>query len=560
MRAVVGTNNIDNYNRLEHSPTLVGFSKTLGLVTANNSLDRISSSDLILVLGSNPTSSHPIISLKIKGALKNAHSKLIVFSPRKINLAEKADQWLQLKPGSYLALLGGIMHIIVNDSLADDQFIKDNTQEFEAFKQSLDQYQPNRVAEITGVPKKELIRAARLIAKAKSLAGLYSAGLTQHDHGTQNVIALADLFILTGHAGREQSGIYPMRYDSNSQGVCDMGVLPDYLPGYQRVDEDRIREKFEQAWGVKLPSAPGLDIVQMFDAIKKGKLKALYIMGYNPIRDYPHGRNLQQVLSSLDFLVVQDLFLSPTARLAEIVLPATSFAEREGTITSMERRVQRISPAITSLGDAAPDWKIIYHLSNIMGYSMDYSSEAEIMEEINSLVPIYGGITYQRLEDGGLFWPCPDKEHPGTKFLQPHWENPENKASFAPLPAVPELEKVDQEYPYKLIIGGTLFHSGGGTLSMRSKILKNLCPTGYVNINPQDAASLGISEDDTVLISSQQGSIEAKARMTLQNPPGIVFMPKEFEELDVQELIPERFDPVSGIPAMKVCAVNLSKV
>ncbi len=559
MRAVVGTNNIDNYTRLEHSPTISALSKSLGLYSANNSLARLGSSELIFIIGSNLSHSHPIVALKIKAALKSGHSKLIVADPRRIQIAPLADLWLQLKPGADLALLGGIIHIILRNSLADERFIKENTRGFEAFHNSLGEYHSDRVAKITGVSQEELTRAAEMIAKANSLSVIYSSGFTQHVLGTHNVSALADLLVITGHAGREASGIYPLRDDSNSQGACDMGVLPDYLPGYQRVDDTQMREKFEKDWDVKLPSVSGLTSCEMFDVIREGKIKALYIMGDNPIRHYPHIKDIQKALSSLELLVVQDLFLSKTAELADVVLPATSFAEREGTMTNMERRVQKIVKAIDYVGESLPDWQIISRLSTMLGYPMDYSSVVDIMEEINRLVPMYGGISYQRLEEGGIQWPCPNEEHPGTEFLTPHWDT-DKMAVFTPLPPIPVLEKEDPQYPFKLIIGGTLFHSGGGTLSMRSKILKDICPDGSVNLNPQDAAKLGIIDDDMVRISSRNYSVDARVRLIPTNPEGLAFMPVEFEELHAQEFMSDLVDPISHIPAMKVCSVSLAKV
>jgi formate dehydrogenase alpha subunit len=561
MRAAIGTNNIDNYTHIEHSPTLKGLPESLGLYTATNSLDRISSAELILVLGSNSSNSNPIVSLKIKGAIKSGHSKIIVADPRKISLASQANKWLKIKPGTDLALLGGIMWTIVKESLADDQVLQDNGEYFEKFKESLNDYNPNEVAKITGLAKEEIKNAARMIAKATSLAIVYSSGLTQQIHGTQNVIALADLFLLTGHVGKEQSGIYPMRDDCNSQGVCDMGVLPNYLPGYQRVDDSQMREKFNKAWGVELPAKPGLNTVQMFGAIRQRKLKALYIMGDNPIRHLSHSQEILQALKSLDFLMVQDMFMSPTAELADVVLPTASFAEREGTITNMGRRVQKLNQAILTPGRAFPDWTIIKHISIMFGYDMGYTSTAEIMSEINTLVPIYAGITYKRLENNeSLYWPCHDETDPGSKCI-PSDKNNGTKAHFVSLPPIPEAEKIDSSYPFKLIVGATLFHSSSTAFSMKSAILNEICPAGTVDLNPQDAAKLGINDSDTIRIKSRLASVEAKARLVSQNPEGIVFMPKEFkEELNIPELMPDEIDPVSQIPAKKVCAVNISKV
>lgn len=559
LRAVVGTNNIDNYTRLEHSPTITGLTETLGLVTMNNGLDQIGKSELIFVIGSNPSDSHPIVSLHIKESLDAGVSKLIVADPRKTKLVSKQEQWLPINPGTDMVLLGGIMYIIINDTQFDRQAIEGEVQNFEAFKESLKAYTPKTVAKITGVSEERLTDTAKTIAGAKSLSIIYSSGITQHINGTQNVAGLADLLMLTGHAYQEESGIYPLRSDSNSQGACDMGTLPDYLPGYQRIDDASVREKFEQAWGKELPATAGLTSDEMFNAIKEGKIKALYVMGDNPAHSYPNSHFIQEALDSLDLLVVQDLFLSQTAQLADVVLPAASFAERWGSITNMERRVQLIVRGVPSPGEALPDWRIIAKLSEKMGYPMDYKSPNEIMKEINGLVPIYGGITYPRLRRSGIFWPCADETAPGTKFLKPHWECGE-KPKFASLPQPPTMKIDDKTYHFKLIVGGSLYHSSGGTVSTKSNILKDVCPPGSVTINPEDAADLGVAEGDIVKITSERGALEATATIVSLNPKGIIFVPRHLEDLPIQEIMPDQHDPVSHVPAMKMCMVNLAKV
>ncbi len=553
LRAVIGTNNIDNFSRMDHAPTLGGLSKTLGVATMNNSLDKIGAAELIFLIGTHPSDTLPVVSLNIKSAIIDGKSKLIIADPRKIKLVSIADQWLGLKPESDLALLGGIMHILIKESLIDETALA-CIKGFEAFKESLEAYGPEQAARLTGIPKENLFKTARAIAAAKSLAIVYSSGVTQHVNGTDNVAALANLLLLTGHASQENSGIYPLRSDNNSQGACDMGTLPDYLPGYQPIEDAGAREKFTQAWGKEIPAKPGLTTPQMLEAVKNGKLKALYLMGDNLVRYVSNKQTLQEALNTVELLIVQDVFLTQTAKLADVVLPATSFAERSGTFTNMERRVQKINKALNPSNGTLNDWEIICKLSAKMGYPMNYSSASDILKEINTTVPIYGGITPQRLRKGGIYWPCPDDTHPGAKFVQ----SSEN-ASFAPLPST-AVEEDDSSYPFKLIIGGSLFHSGSGSLSMKSKILRDITPDETLTVSSEDAAKLGITDGDKVKISSREGSIDAEISISPVNPEGIVFLPRHFEDLSVQELISGRLDPVSYIPATKVCSVNLTKI
>ncbi len=556
-RAVIGTNNIDNCARLCHASTIAGLVTTFGSGAMTNSIAEIENADVIFIIGSNTTEQHPLIARRILRAVRKG-SRLILADPRSIDLAGFATIQMQQKPGTDVALLNGMMNVILRKGLEDKDFIQSRTENFEALKQVVEKYTPEYVEKITGVPASRTVEAARLYAQGESSTIIYSMGITQHTTGVDNVISVANLAMLTGNIGKESTGVNPLRGHNNVQGACDVGCLPIYLPGYQKVDDASVRTKFESAWGVKLPEKAGLTMVEMINACGK-EIKALYIMGENPMLSDPDINHVRESLKKLEFYVAQDMFVTETSELADVILPSASFAERDGTYTNTERRVQRIREAVEPIGECRPDWEILCQVASKLGYDMHYDSPKEIMDEIASLTPIYGGIAYDRLDFEGLQWPCPNKEHPGTKYL--HKEKfSRGLGKFIPIEYKPPAEETDEEYPMILTTGRVLFHFHTGTLTRRSPSLNELLSEGYVEVNPIDAKKLGISEGDKVKVESRRGEIAIKARVSEIVPKGIVFIPFHFREAAANALTNAALDPVAKIPEYKVCAVRLERV
>jgi formate dehydrogenase major subunit/formate dehydrogenase alpha subunit len=427
-----------------------------------NSIPEIENNDVLFVIGSNTTETHPIVGLRMKKAVRRG-AKIIVADPRKINLVKFAELWLQQKPGTDVVLLNAMMHVLLKNNLIDRVFILVRTEGFEAFKKNLDQYTPEYAEKITGVPKEDIIKAALLYGNAKRPGIYYTMGITQHSHGTQNVFAIANLALMTGNLGMESTGVNPLRGQNNVQGSTDMGCIPDQYPGYQKVSISSINAKFEKAWAVKLSKKPGLAATEMILAADEGQLRALYIMGENPALSDPDINHTVKAFKKLDFIVVQDLFLTETAKLADVVLPAASFAEKDGTFTNTERRVQCIRKALDPPGEAKEDSWIIRELSERMGYPMRYSLTEEIFQEIGSVWQGIAGLTYTKIDKNGVQWPCPTLEHPGTPYLF-KGSFPRGKAAFSVVEYTPSQELPDDKYPFMLSTGRHLFHYHTGTM------------------------------------------------------------------------------------------------
>lgn len=523
-----------------------------------NSIEEIESANVILVIGSNTTEQHPIISHRIKRAVKLKGAKLIIADPRAITLTRFADIWLRQRAGTDVALINGLVNVIINEELWDKEFVIQRTEGFEELKARIQKYTPEYVEEVTGVPAADVREAARLYAQAERASIIYAMGITQHATGTDKVFSLANLAMLTGNIGKEGTGVNPLRGQNNVQGACDMGALPNVFPGYQRLDVASVREKFEKEWGSKLPDKVGLSVVEMLQAAKEGKVRGMYIMGENPALSDPDTTHVIEALEALDFLVVQDIFLSETAKLADVVLPAVSFAEKDGTFTNTERRVQRIRKAIEPIGQAKPDWLIITELATRMGYPMAYESPKQIMEEIARLTPSYGGMSYDRLEGGGLQWPCPTQDHPGTRFLH-EGKFTRGLGKFTPVEYIPPAELPDKDYPLVLTTGRVLYHFHTGTMTRRVKGLNEIYPEGLVEINPDDAEKLQVLDGSVVKVTSRRGSVTTKASITERVPAGTVFMTFHFREAAANVLTNPALDPVAKIPELKVCAVKVEK-
>jgi formate dehydrogenase major subunit len=523
-----------------------------------NSIDELEHAECIFIIGSNTSEAHPLIASRILRA-KEKGATIIVADPRKIHIAHYADIYVRQKLGSDVALINGIMQIIISERWEAKDYIASRTEQFEQLKEVVSTYTPEKVEEITGVSPKDLKAIAKAYAKSKSSSIIYAMGITQHTTGVDNVKSLANLAMLCGRVGVENGGVNPLRGQNNVQGACDMGALPNVYPGYQKVINEETAQKFEAAWAAKPSRQPGLTIMDMFEAALEGKMKGMVILGENPMVSDPDLNHVEEALNALDFLAVIDIFLSETGKLADVVLPGVSFAEKDGTFTNTERMVQRIRKVIEPLGDARPDWQILCDIAKGMGYSMEYTHPSEIQEEIARLTPSYGGIFYDRLEEQGLQWPCPTREHPGTKFLHKD-KFVRGKGLFHPINYKPPAESSDEEYPFQLTTGRTFVHYHTGTMTRNSPSLHTEMTEGYVEINPEDAEQLGVKEDDIVKVTSRRGEIETKVKITSQVGGKVVFIPFHFAEASANTLTNAALDPTAKIPEYKVCAVRVEKV
>ena len=558
-RAVLGTNNIDHCARLCHSATVAGLAQSFGSGAMTNSIKEIADASVIYLTGSNTTENHPIIALEIKKAVTKNGAKLIVADPREIELVKYATLWLRQKPGTDVALFNGLMNVIITEELEDKAFIKGRTEGYEEMKETVLKYTPELVEKITGVPVDDIRKAARIYATAPSASLIYSMGITQHTTGTDNVLSTANIAMLTGNVGKESAGVNPLRGQSNVQGACDMGALPNMYSGYQKVIEPQIKKKFSKAWGVDLSDKVGLTVIEILNAAYDGKIKGVFIMAENPAMSDPDLNHAREALKRVEFLVVSDIFMTETAELADVVLPGVSFVEKDGTITNTERRIQRIRKAIEPLGKAKPEWQMICELAQKMGYDMNYNNPAEIMEEIAELTPAYGGILYSRLDNGELQWPCFDTNHPGTKYLH-KGKFTRGKGKFFAVEFKEAAELPDKEYPLIFTTGRVLYHFHTGTVTRRSAGLNEIYPEALVEISPQDAQRLNIQDREMIEVVSRRGKIKATAQITEKSAQGVVFMSFHFHEAAANLLTNAALDPVSMIPEYKFCAVKIKKI
>jgi len=501
---------------------------------------------------------HPLIASRILKA-KEKGARLIVADPRRIHIASYADIHVQHRLGSDVALINSMMHVILKEGWEDKKFIAERTEGFDALKEKVGEFSPEKVEEITGVKGEDVRKMAELYANSEVASIVYAMGITQHSTGTDNVKSLCNLAMLCGNLGKEGGGVNPLRGQNNVQGACDMGALPNLYPGYQRVDNEDVAKKFEEVWKVKLSRKPGLTIPDMFQAIEEGKLKALFILGENPMLSEPDLHHVEEALKSLDLLVVQDIFLTETAKFADVLLPGSSFAEKDGTFTNTERRVQRVRKGIAPMGESRPDWKIIGDLASKMGYPIGYEHPSQIQEEISLLTPSYGGITYDRLGSEGLQWPCPDRDHPGTVYLHKD-KFTRGLGLFHTIDYIPPAEIPDEEYPLMLTTGRVYFHFHTGTMTRKSPLLNKEVEKGYLEINPDDAQRLGIEDGKKVKVISRRGEIEIEAHITNRVEAGVVFLPFHFVESAANILTNPAFDPIAKIPEFKVCAVAVKSL
>jgi formate dehydrogenase alpha subunit len=536
---------------------VAGLAAAFGSGAMTNSMDELMDAEAIFVIGSNTTTAHPLVATRLYEA-KRRGAKLIVADPRRIHLAEFADIYVGQKLGTDVALLNGMMSHILAQGLQDQEYIAERTEGFEALREVLEGWSPERAEEITGISAEHIKAMAEMYAKAETASLVYCMGITQHVSGVDNVKSLANLAMLTGNVGKASTGVNPLRGQNNVQGACDMGGLPDVYPGYQKVGDIGVQDKFEKAWGVKLDDQPGLKIPQMLHGLDEGEVKALYVVGENPIMSDPDTAHVEQALSRAELLVVQDIFPNETTEMAHVVLPGASFAEKDGTYSNTERRVQRVRKAVEPVGDARPDWWIIQEIARRLGLEMDYASPEEVMREIATVTPQYGGISYDRLEGEGLCWPCPSPDHPGTRFLH-EGKFARGKGLFHAIDHRPPAEEVDQAYPFWLTTGRAHVHYHTGTMTRNSPTLHAQMPEGFVELNPADAQAMGVADGQEVSVASRRGQVRAKALVTERVRPGLVFMPFHFAEASANVLTNSATDPTCLIPEYKVCAVKVEK-
>ncbi|MBQ7275174.1 MAG: formate dehydrogenase subunit alpha [Clostridiales bacterium] len=560
VRTCFGNNNTDNCARVCHSATVAGLAKTLGSGAMTNPIYDITHDvDTILLVGSNPEEAHPVVGMQIRQAVKNG-TRLIVVDPRSIGLTKYADIHLKLRPGTNVAFVNGMMHVIIKEGLVDQKYIEENAEGFEQLKELVKDYTPEKVGEICHIDPEKLVEAARMYAKADKAPIIYCLGVTEHSTGTEGVMSLSNLAVITGKIGRSGCGVNPLRGQNNVQGACDMGALPTDYPGYQKVDNDEVRAKFEKAWGVSLNPKPGLKATDVFPAAIKGDIKGLYICGEDPVVTDPDTEHIKKALTSLDFFVIQELFMTKTAEYADVILPGTSYTEKEGTFTNTERRVQRIRTAVKLEGDMRLDTDIITDLMNAMGYPQPRLTAAQIMDEISSVTPSFAGISFERLDNGeSLQWPCKDKTTCGTPIM--HVGHPaRGKALLYPAEFKPANELPDEEYPFILTTGRILYQYNAAAMTSRSAGLVEIAGEGFIEVNFKDAERLGIQNGEKIEVSSRRGKITATARVGRKVSQGETWMPFHFPDSPVNVLTNAALDDFARIPEYKVCAVNISRI
>lgn len=559
-RAVLGTNNVDHCARLCHSSTVAGLATTLGSGAMTNSMQETEDSDVILITGSNTTWCHPVFGGMIKRAVKRKGVKLIVVDPRENDLAKIADIYVRQRGGSDVAWLIGVQRIIIENGWHDEDFIASNCEGWDEYRESLEFFTPEKVEELSGISPDDLTAIARMYATSGTGAIYFSMGITQHTHGVDNVKAVANLALICGNLGKRGGGVNPLRGQSNVQGACDMGALPNVFSGYQKVTDNAAREKFARGWGIDpavMDDQIGLTVTQMVQQCGES-IRALYIMGENPMLSDPNLNHLEQQLKKLDLLVVQDIFLTETAQLADVVLPAVPFTEKTGTYTNTERRVQLAYEAIPPREGCLQDYEIIALLADRLGCDNFPRTPEDLFAEIKELTPSYHGMTYERLDDEGLRWPCPDEGHPGTPIL--HQDGIiRGKGLLSPLEYRPPAETCNEDYPLLLSTGRLLQHFHGGSMSRRSIVLDGIAPHAEVEIHPSNAATYNISSGDMIDVETRRGKITLRAKVTDAVDRGMLYIPFHFVEAAANRLTSDALDPVSKIPEYKVCAARVAR-
>jgi formate dehydrogenase alpha subunit len=539
---------------------VAGLAAVFGSGSMTNPIEDIERSDVILITGSNTTETHPVLSSYVKRAVAFKGAKLIVVDPRRIKITDFATHWLRQKLGTDVLWINGMMHIIIKEKLYAEEYVKSQTDGIDDLIKTVENYTPEYVEQLTGIPKEQLIEAARLYARAPVASILYTMGITQHITGTDNVKSLANLAMLCGNVGVRGGGVNPLRGQNNVQGACDMGGLPNVFSGYQNVNDSAAQDRMRKAWGMEsLNNNTGFTATIMMEKAHEKEMKAMYIIGENPMVADPDLNHTQKGLENLDFLVVQDIFLTETAKMADVVLPSAWFAEKEGTFTNTERKVQRIRKAVEAPGEARSDWRIICDLARRIGYQMDYEDARAIMEEIAQVTPSYSGINYDRLEQDGLHWPCPDTDHPGTPCL--HIDRFAcGIGHFHAIDYIPPAELPDEAYPLSLTTGRILYQYHTGSMTRKSGGLNEMAPECFVEISVDDAETYGIEDEQMLKVASRRGEIKAKALISRKPAKGTIFIPFHYAEAAANKLTNAALDPTAKIPEYKVCAVRIEKV
>jgi formate dehydrogenase major subunit len=552
-RAVLGTNNIDHCARVCHSPSVEGLRRTLGSGAMTNPIGDLARADCILAIGSDTTENHPIIGARILEA-KGRGARLIVVDPRRTRLAELADLHLQIRLGTDIPLVNGMIHAILANGWADRAYLEARCDGLEALESAVAGVTAERAAGVAGVPVGAIVQAALWYATTRRAALVYGLGVTQHVCGTENVIALSNLALVTGHVGIDGAGINPLRGQNNVQGACDMGALPDVYSGYQPVADPAARARFEAAWAVGLPAGAGLTSLAMQRAARDGAVRCMLVMGQDPAVTDPVQHAVHRALEALDCLIVVELFPTETARLADIVLPAASFAEKDGTFTSTERRVQRVRRAVPPPGEARADWEILEAIAARLGRPMGFTSAEGIFAEMARLTPIYAGMTWARLAGEGLQWPCWDAEHAGTPVLHRR-RFTRGRGRLVPVTDTPPAELPDAEYPLQLTTTRLHFQYGSGSMTRRAPLLERETPRGLLWMHPADAAEHRIASGTPVRVRSRRGEVTTRAVLSDAVRQGTVAMPYHFEEAPSNRVTNDALDPISRMPELKVCAV-----
>jgi formate dehydrogenase major subunit len=557
IRAVFGTNNVDHCTRLCHASSVAALMEQIGSGSVSNPFADCLETEAIFIIGSNTTHNHPVAATFMKQAAR-AGTTLIVADPRRPEMADYADYYVRFKPGTDVALLNGMMHVIIKEGLYDERFIEERTEQFDQLREAVQHYTPHVVARLTGVSEQRIIDIARAYGQAERAMIFWGMGISQHTTGTDNARCLINLALLTGNIGRPGTGLHPLRGQNNVQGASDVGLIPMVYTGYQSVADAAIRQKFAQAWGVELDPQPGLTVVEIMSAVLDGHITAMFMMGENPFLSDPNINKVKKCLAAMDFLVVQDIFLTETAAYADVILPGTSFPEKTGTYTNTDSRVQLARKAVEPPGQCRVDWHIIADLARRMGYPMPYTSEEDIWQEIVSLTPPFTGITYARLEQQGVPWPCPEPDHPGilTRFTDTF---PRGKATFVPAEFAPAKELPDEAYPLVLNTGRVLQHWHTGTMTRRAKALDEIAPEALLEMTPEDMQALGVVDGEFVRVVSRRGEVTVKAMSSHKPSRGSVFLPFHFKEAAANLLTIDALDPYGKIPEFKFCAVRVEK-
>ncbi len=536
---------------------MAGLAATFGSGAMTNDIAGMDKSDVALIIGSDTSEAHPVISARLKKAARKGKLKIIVIDPKRIRMADYAEIYACQRPGTDVAVMNGMMHLIIKNGWEDKKFIEERVEGYEALKEEVAKFTPEYVEKISGVPAATLEKIAELFGKAETAALYYAMGITQHTTGVDNVKTTANLQMLCGNMGKVGGGVNPLRGQSNVQGACDMGGLPNVFPAYQKVGDDAVQEKFEKFWGVKLDNKIGIPMTVAFDKAYEGQMKAFYIMGENPMISDPDLHHAEEALKKLEFLVVEDIFMTETAKLAHVILPASTYAEKSGTFSNTERRVQLLFEAVKAPGTAKHDWEIHQMLANKMGQNWNYKCAEDIFEEIRKCTPSYAGLTYKRLGFNGMHWPCPNEEHPGTPVLH-IGKFTRGLGLMTAIPFKAPAEVPDEEYPMYLTTGRILQHFHTGTMSRKSEGLNNLAGP-HAMISVEDAEAIGVGNSEMVKVITRRGEITTKAFITKRCPKGTVYVPFHFWEAPANKLTNNALDPVAKIPEYKVCACKIEK-